>query len=230
MGPGFGSTGLMSPCTTSTTGSIVSSSIRLKSQAADVRPVTNVVWVEQPVGTGYSQINGSPEPTNEVEMAEQFLSWWRNFVDNFGLHGRKVFIAGESYAGYYVPYIADAMHNETDKAYYDIDSLMIYDPSVNYDVVTEDIPAVPFVEYHQHLFNFNDTFMEDLRSRADSCGYTEFMDMALSFPPNGTFPSPPNVNGDQPGCNLWEDIYTEAMWTNPCWDVSDAFRDWGDPY
>ena len=35
-------------------------------------------------------------------------------MDTFGLQNRKVFIAGESYAGYYVPYIADAMLNEND--------------------------------------------------------------------------------------------------------------------
>lgn len=67
--------------------------------------LTNTVWVEQPVGTGFSQ--GTPTATNELEVAAQFLGWFKNFVDTFGLHGRKVYIAGESYAGYYVPYIAD---------------------------------------------------------------------------------------------------------------------------
>ena len=35
-------------------------------------------------------------------------------MDTFDLSGRKVFITGESYAGYYVPYIADAMLNKND--------------------------------------------------------------------------------------------------------------------
>lgn len=81
--------------------------------------LTNVVWVEQPAGTGFST-QKSPAPKNEIEVAEQFLGFFKNFVDNFSLHGKKVYIAGESYAGYYVPYIADAMHNATgmsDKAH-----------------------------------------------------------------------------------------------------------------
>ena len=74
--------------------------------------LTNVVWVEQPVGTGFSQ--GTPTATSEADVAAQFMGFWENFVDTFGLQNRKVFIAGESYAGYYVPYIADAMLNEND--------------------------------------------------------------------------------------------------------------------
>lgn len=62
--------------------------------------LTNVVWVEQPAGTGFSPKKGTPSATNELEVAAQFLGFWKNFMDTFGLHGRKVFIAGESYAGY----------------------------------------------------------------------------------------------------------------------------------
>ncbi len=71
-----------------------------------------MVWVEQPVGTGFSQ--GTPTATSETDVAAQFMGFWENFVDTFGLHNRKIFIAGESYAGYYVPYIADAFLNEND--------------------------------------------------------------------------------------------------------------------
>lgn len=62
--------------------------------------LTNVVWVEQPAGTGFSQKKGTPSATNEIEVAEQFLGFWKNFMETFALQGRKVYIAGESYAGY----------------------------------------------------------------------------------------------------------------------------------
>lgn len=53
--------------------------------------------VEQPVGTGFSQ--GTPTAKNENEVAEQFLGFFKNFVDTFALQGKKVYITGESYAG-----------------------------------------------------------------------------------------------------------------------------------
>jgi Serine carboxypeptidase len=57
--------------------------------------LTSVVWVEQPVGTGYSR--GHPNATSEIDVADQFRGFWRNFVDLFKLHDRKVYITGESY-------------------------------------------------------------------------------------------------------------------------------------
>ena len=90
--------------------------------------LTNVVWVEQPVGTGFSQ--GKPTAQNEDDVAAQFLGFFKNFVDTFDLHHKKVFIAGESYAGYYVPYIADAMLKKKNTEYFDVESVLIYDPVI----------------------------------------------------------------------------------------------------
>ena len=95
--------------------------------------LTNMVWVEQPVGTGFSR--GKPTATDEKQVANQFLGFFKNFVNTFGLQGRKVYIAGESYAGYYVPYIADAMFNAKDKTHFNIESILIYDPSTSTDAV-----------------------------------------------------------------------------------------------
>lgn len=97
--------------------------------------LTNMVWVEQPVGTGFSR--GVPDVTNETGVASEFLGFWKNFVDTFGLQNRKVFISGESYAGYYVPYIADAMLSSNDTTYYNVESIMIYDPSTSTEAVQE---------------------------------------------------------------------------------------------
>ena len=98
--------------------------------------LTNVVWVEQPVGTGFSQ--GTPNATSEADITSQFMGFFKNFVDTFALQGRKVYIAGESYAGYYVPYIADAMFTADDKDYFNIESILIYDPSTSTDAVQEE--------------------------------------------------------------------------------------------
>ena len=95
--------------------------------------LTNMVWVEQPVGTGFSQ--GNVTATSETDVAAQFLGFFKNFVDTFGLQNRKVYITGESYAGYYVPYIADAMLNSNDTTYYNVKSIMVYDPSTSTEAV-----------------------------------------------------------------------------------------------
>lgn len=87
-----------------------------------------MLWVEQPVGVGFTQ--GTPNITNEVELAQEFIGFYKNFVNAFKLQGRKVYLTGESYAGFYVPYIADAFINAMDNVYYNLAGVAINDPIV----------------------------------------------------------------------------------------------------
>jgi carboxypeptidase D len=89
------------------------------------RTLTNIVYVEQPVGTGFS--GGKQMEVNSELVAKSFLSWFKNFVDTFGLQGKKIYLAGESYAGVYIPYIADAMFNAKDKKHFDLRGTLIYE-------------------------------------------------------------------------------------------------------
>lgn len=63
--------------------------------------LTNMMWVEQPVGVGYTQ--GVPNIKDEVELSQQFIGFYKNFVDAFKVHNRKVYLTGESYAGVSIP-------------------------------------------------------------------------------------------------------------------------------
>jgi carboxypeptidase D len=95
-----------------------------------------MVWVEQPVGTGFSQ--GSSRVNSTADAAQEFAGFWKNFIETFGLQNRKVYIAGESYAGKYIPYFADAFLAKNDSTYYDVKGVLIYDPSFASDTLLED--------------------------------------------------------------------------------------------
>jgi carboxypeptidase D len=69
--------------------------------------LTNVVWIDQPLGVGYSQ--GEPDIETEEELAEQFIGFWKNFVKLFCMEEWAMYLTGESYAGMYIPYIAGAV-------------------------------------------------------------------------------------------------------------------------
>jgi len=56
-------------------------------------------------------------------VAAQFLGFWKQLVDTFGLQNRKIYITGESYAGYYVPYIMDAMFNANNTVYNNVQGI-----------------------------------------------------------------------------------------------------------
>lgn len=93
--------------------------------------LTNMIYVDQPVGTGLSP--GNPVINSEIDVATQFMGFWKNFMDTFDLVGRKVYITGESYAGQYIPYIASQMLDTNDTDYYNVAGIQINDPSINYD-------------------------------------------------------------------------------------------------
>jgi len=156
-------------------------------------------------------------------------------MDTFDLGGRKVYIAGESYAGKYVPYIANAMLDQNSTEYFDLKGIMIYDPSIASDTLLEDrklnsetwffkvltnrsVPAVPFVDQWAGLFNLNKTFMDEIHKRADDCGYTEYLETYLTYPPPSKLPTPSKTNADE-GCGLFNDIFNAVSLTNPCFDV-----------
>ncbi|KAI7021273.1 alpha/beta-hydrolase [Hortaea werneckii] len=146
--------------------------------------VTNMVWIDQPVGTGFSPAaEGVPATIkDEKDVAEDFMGFWKNFMETFDLVGRKV-------------YLTDQRPE---------DSVMIYSS------------AVQHLNKYASVFALNETFMTDINERAEKCGYFEFMDYALNFPPITKLPSGPNISA--PGCSVWDDIVTAAITVNPCFN------------
>jgi carboxypeptidase D len=92
-----------------------------------------MIYIDQPITTGFSQ--GTLNVTSEVDVASQFMGFWKNFLDTFSMQGYKVYITGESYAGQYIPYIASAMLDTENCEYYNVKGVQINDPSINYDDV-----------------------------------------------------------------------------------------------
>ncbi|POM80013.1 Serine protease family S10 [Phytophthora palmivora] len=77
----------------------------------------NVIWLDQPTGTGFSF--GSPADTdyNEANVAENIYWFLQGFLDKHPQYeNRELFLTGESYAGHYVPAAAHyiwSMNNST---------------------------------------------------------------------------------------------------------------------
>ncbi|CAF0794525.1 unnamed protein product [Adineta steineri] len=71
---------------------------------------TNLLFVDQPVGTGFSTIDTDSFIHELDEMASQFLSFLDQYIKNFPeLLENDIYLAGESFAGQYIPYIAKAI-------------------------------------------------------------------------------------------------------------------------
>ncbi|KAI5244156.1 alpha/beta-hydrolase [Aureobasidium subglaciale] len=182
--------------------------------------LSNIIWIDQPISTGFS--TGNATATNEDDVADQFLGFWRNFMDTFELKGRKIYITGESYAGMYAPYIASAMIQQNNTEYYNVNGLMVYDPSIGYDGVISQAPAFSFVNQNRNFFPFNDTVNAQINNISASCGLDAFMQTALTFPPKGPLPPPPSTYDevyDYENCDIYDTLFTAIFELNPCFDI-----------
>ncbi|MCJ1386486.1 hypothetical protein MMC17_009612 [Xylographa soralifera] len=177
--------------------------------------LTNMIYIDQPVSTGFSP--GNITVNNEDDVAKDFLGFWKNFIETFSLNGRDVYIAGESYAGQYIPYIASAMLDTNNTEYYNVKGIQINDPSINYDETMLEAPAMMAVNQANNILNLNATYLAFLNAKADSCGFTKFMEDALVFPPKGKLPTAPQAFGN--GCDVFDDFTTAAAYVNPCYNV-----------
>lgn len=83
--------------------------------------LTNVLWVEQPVGTGFSY--GNVTATSEEDVAQDFVSFFLNWQKTFGISKFKIYVTGESYAGRYVPYISAAMLDQNDTTHFNLSGM-----------------------------------------------------------------------------------------------------------
>ena len=176
-----------------------------------------MVWVEQPVGVGYTQ--GVPNIRNEVELANQFAGFWKNFVTTFKLQNKKMYISGESYAGYYVPYVANAFIQAKDKEYYNLAGVAINDPIIGDETLQQAVPIVPYIDYWANLFSLNQSFVDEIHQANDRCNYTSYYNKYLQFPPpKGPFPVLKDLYSN-PGCDVLDSVYSAVLERNPCFNI-----------
>lgn len=71
---------------------------------------SNVLYVDQPVGTGLSKATKDQLVHNEEEVSSDFYVFLVQFFDKFPQYKHRPFyLSGESYAGQYIPAIASRL-------------------------------------------------------------------------------------------------------------------------
>ncbi|GAM39465.1 carboxypeptidase [Talaromyces pinophilus] len=176
--------------------------------------LTNMLWVDQPVGTGFS--TGTPTATSQEEIAQDFIKFFKNFQKLFGIKKYKIYVTGESYAGRYVPYISDAMINANDTDYYDLNGALVYDPVIGaFDSVQMQVPAYPLLAENNNMLNFDSDTLTELEKIHTSCGFDKYIEKYLTFPASGIQP-PMKYTED---CDVFDAALTYALAINPCWNI-----------
>ncbi|KAF9040776.1 Alpha/Beta hydrolase protein [Panaeolus papilionaceus] len=184
--------------------------------------LSSVIWIEQPVGTGFSQ--GKPTAKNEDDVAAQLVGFLQQFLLVFPeMKMKKFYLTGESFAGTYLSYTANYIHQHPGLLDLNLQGMWISDPSITWDVVHQQIPILKFVKKYESVFVLNQTFMNQIEKISSQCNYTGYTDKFLTYPPKGPLPLPGIPVSPSDDCDLWTMIYWAATRINPAFNIYRIF-------
>ncbi|KAF8520874.1 alpha/beta-hydrolase [Hysterangium stoloniferum] len=149
----------------------------------------DVFWVDQPVGVGWSTSDADGYVTDENQVGQDFLGFLSNLVQVFpALKTRPLYLAGESYAGFYIPYILKTYFSVAQPPV-TIKKISMADGSYGPDE-TDIYPGVPqVIQTYPQLIGFDPVVLEYFKEQSYLCG----QDLNLTYPQNGPLPTVPAV-------------------------------------
>ncbi|KAJ8723839.1 hypothetical protein PYW07_007819 [Mythimna separata] len=96
--------------------------LRIENGTAEKMPITwgsnySLLFIDNPVGTGFSFTEGEEYGTDEDQIGASLLSFLQQFLLVFPeLREAPLFITGESYAGKYIPAFGHYIHNNQNES------------------------------------------------------------------------------------------------------------------
>ncbi|KAH6560001.1 hypothetical protein BASA62_000276 [Batrachochytrium salamandrivorans] len=127
------------------------------------RQNAHMLYVDQPVGTGYSYSTKNERFSKMIDISNNFVSFLENFFNTFPEYRRfDLHIAGESFAGIYIPNFASEIlrRNKEHNANFRLRSIIIgngwMDPIRQYE------SFLPFSEKHNLLHG---TYLQTAQKR-----------------------------------------------------------------
>ncbi|PWZ28935.1 Serine carboxypeptidase-like 42 [Zea mays] len=132
---------------------------------------SNLLFVESPAGVGWSYSNTSSDySTGDVrtahDMYQFLLGWYAKFPE---YRSRALFLTGESYAGHYIPQLADVLitHNEKSKGFkFNIKGVAIGNPLLKLD---RDVPAT-----YEYFWSHGMISDEIFQAISHSCDFEDY--------------------------------------------------------
>ncbi|KAI0730653.1 alpha/beta-hydrolase [Earliella scabrosa] len=157
--------------------------------------LADYIWVDQPVGTGFSTADSTGYVHDEDEVGRDFMGFLENLVKVFpSLAQRPLYLTGESYAGTYIPYIMKTYFGMTNPPV-KLAKVAIGDGTLGSFVEFEYLPTLSVIETYPQLIGYDPDVYEFFREQEHLCGY----DLNLTYPQRGGhFPTLRTVDPSDP--------------------------------
>ncbi|KIJ20687.1 hypothetical protein PAXINDRAFT_6480 [Paxillus involutus ATCC 200175] len=156
--------------------------------------IADYVWIDQPVGVGFSTADSNGYIYDEDQMAADFMGFLENLVKVFpSLAKRPLHLTGESYAGMYIPYITKA-YFELENPPVNLARIAIGDGSIASGETFELLPVVSVLETYPQIIGYDTDVLEYFREQTALCGYN----LTLQYPQPEHFPTLTFTAGNDP--------------------------------
>lgn len=153
----------------------------------------NVLYVDQPVGTGFSTASTPYPLKNNADVTTYFIQWLRSFLVLFPhLKSKKIHLMGESYAGIYVPYIASALLDGNNSLSLNLQSVSLGDGSWGNAAAMADVAMGEYLHAQSIQLRVPKSILSAFDAADLTCGFTDVLRQAQSYPPKGKIHIPGN--------------------------------------
>ncbi|KAH9945200.1 alpha/beta-hydrolase [Epithele typhae] len=143
--------------------------------------LADTIWIDQPVGTGFSTSDSTGYIPDEDQMGEDFIGFLSNLVKIFpSLASRPLFLTGESYAGTYIPYITKHIF-QTSNPPVNLRKIAIGDGSLGSQALVEHVPVLNVIETYPALIGYDEDVFNFFREQTHLCGF----DLNFTYPQEG---------------------------------------------
>ncbi|KAI0349727.1 alpha/beta-hydrolase [Trametes cingulata] len=147
--------------------------------------LADMIWVDQPVGTGFSTADSTGYVADEDQMGDDFLGFLSNLVSVFpSLATRPLYLTGESYAGTFIPYIAKHIF-QSGSPPVKLRKLTIGDGWLGSEATVMNLPVVNVIETYPAIIGYDQDVFEYFREQSHLCGF----DLNLTYPQKEHFPT-----------------------------------------
>ncbi|KAJ3548231.1 hypothetical protein NM688_g5321 [Phlebia brevispora] len=139
------------------------------------------IWVDQPVGVGYSTAERHGYVKGQDQIGTDFVGFLSNLVQVFpSLATRPFYLTGESYAGRYIPYIAKTLFSMPDPPV-KLAKIMVGDPAFGSVDEFKTMPTLSLIETYPQLIAYDTEVYDYFKEQAHLCR----LDLNLSYPQTG---------------------------------------------
>ncbi|KAJ5907767.1 Peptidase S10 serine carboxypeptidase [Penicillium taxi] len=161
-------------------------STRLERNPYSWSKLGHILYVDQPVGTGFSTAsNPYPVQSNE-RITDDFVQWLHTFMTYFPhLQSKKIHLMGESYAGIYVPYFAQALLDGSYPLSLNIQSMSLGDGSWGNAAAMSSVAMGTYMRSQAELLEVPNDILSAFSVADRTCGFKTVLQEASIYPPMG---------------------------------------------